>query len=420
MLTAANFSRCSRRRAFRRRGVAVMWLILVLCAAIGLLCLILEIGNLWVARVQLENALSAAALAGVDEWGDTGLPANTLPSRQRAVDVAAANTVDCQPLILDLNYNPLNINENDDTNGELVFGALLGAMSPYTFDANSVPNCSPATVMFEIMKNDSGASVMDPTSTGQNDFIRVNYVAGPPNISIRTIQFTVPVLANPNQQPYFFGGLGPQQPVLSTVPADYSGVDVDPVAPGTWYCTAPPFMPPAAMNTNPNGDICIEMANQIIGGGVMVADMRFRTIVLNITDTAMTAGDFFRFGVAMRQFNPPALPPPVVQNNGESWWRAPVSVSVTFYNSITMTTSTTSTTFVDDGNPNNGRAIADLSGGATGRAAVTTRGTVAVTPICFQCLGLGPAAFNVSSKATAAYDCATGEVQLVRIANYLP
>ena len=55
---------------------------------------VIEMGRLWQARVQLENALEAAALAAVQQWGDLGGGALNVEAAQLAGKTyGKANTV---------------------------------------------------------------------------------------------------------------------------------------------------------------------------------------------------------------------------------------------------------------------------------------------------------------------------------------
>lgn len=49
-----------------------LWTILAVPVLFTVLCVVVEVGRLWQARVQLENALEAAALAAIQEWGQRG------------------------------------------------------------------------------------------------------------------------------------------------------------------------------------------------------------------------------------------------------------------------------------------------------------------------------------------------------------
>ncbi len=121
----------------RRRGLAGVWVIAAGPALLTMLCFAVEIGNLWLARGELETALEAAALAAVQEWQDTN---STSQARDFAVVYAAANTVAGSPVILNRNDGGGGVNDNFDCGGEIVLGEIRGAAcDSFVFDANSSP-----------------------------------------------------------------------------------------------------------------------------------------------------------------------------------------------------------------------------------------------------------------------------------------
>lgn len=408
----------------KRRGIAVLWLIIWGSLFLTFFCVVLEIATLWQAQVEVQNSLDSAALAAVKEWGASGSGSTAVP-RDAGVAYAAANPILGSSMMLTTNYDPSdpinNPNENLNCTGNFIFGALTTPTAPFTFDAGESASTAVGTVFMEIVKNNSGNGV------GVRD-IGVFFDDGGANLSIRTIEFTIPLLGNSiSQQPYFNATLG-SEPALSTAfegpdalnrnnPTgfDYRGLDIDPnLISGNWYCdpTAPPFTL-MGMNTNPDGDICFEMDNQVPFG-----TNRYRTLIVHFTDGAFVSTmdpattDFFRFGVSMNQLNNPPLPGG--NNDGESWHLAPVTVSVTFYNNLSMTTSTATTAFVDDGNPANGRSIATLSS-IGGIPAVRAQATVPVQGFCSSMFGIS--FLDVTAKSTAYFDSATGRPALVHVEN---
>src|SRR5262245_34502687 len=94
----------SKRR--NRRGSATLWLIIWLPCLLALFVTLVGVANLWLARVELENALESAALAAVKQWGDAS-GGNTLIPRQIGQAYAAANCVRKAPVVIGLNYDPI-------------------------------------------------------------------------------------------------------------------------------------------------------------------------------------------------------------------------------------------------------------------------------------------------------------------------
>jgi len=61
-----------------------------------------EVGHLWQARVELENALESSVLATVKQWGDQGGGAANIPAARAAgLAYASANTLHGVPVDLD-------------------------------------------------------------------------------------------------------------------------------------------------------------------------------------------------------------------------------------------------------------------------------------------------------------------------------
>jgi Flp pilus assembly protein TadG len=136
--------RRTRPAAHQRRGVVTLWMIVALPVLMLLLILLIEIGNIWRARVELENALEAAALAAVKEWGNG---ASNSDARDVGVAYAAANTVTGSPVVITDNDSgaPAD-NGNALPNGNLVLGAVTTTTIPWVFHSGTTPSCSaPAT-----------------------------------------------------------------------------------------------------------------------------------------------------------------------------------------------------------------------------------------------------------------------------------
>ena len=77
----------------RRRGIATLWLVMVLPLMLLLIGLAVDGGNLWFERAKLENSLEAAALAAVKEWPSPYEAAGRPSAIDAGLAFAAANTV---------------------------------------------------------------------------------------------------------------------------------------------------------------------------------------------------------------------------------------------------------------------------------------------------------------------------------------
>jgi Flp pilus assembly protein TadG len=142
-------------RRHNRRGISTLWVILTLPVFLALLVFVVDVANLWLARVELENGLEAAALAAVAEWGKSSdltvpVPSIATTDSARAVGVAyaRANTLRGLPIGIQANLaapttgNP-NANASCDVlaGGHLVFGAIA-AGSSLTFNAGQPPDAT--------------------------------------------------------------------------------------------------------------------------------------------------------------------------------------------------------------------------------------------------------------------------------------
>ncbi len=145
----------------RRRGISAFWLMITLPVLLILFCFVINVANLWMARVELENALEASALAAVLDWAESGGTSGTLDARLVGVDYGAANTIRSESTVIGTNWDSNaaadNPNENllcDTTradpsngvlpNGNLIFGAVFNPANSdeLVFDASAVAGCS--------------------------------------------------------------------------------------------------------------------------------------------------------------------------------------------------------------------------------------------------------------------------------------
>ena len=177
-----------------RRGSATLWLIIWLPCLLTLFCVLIGVANLWLARVELENSLEAAALAAVKHWGEAG-GGPTPTARQVGVAYAGANIVRGNPVLIGTNYNPLQLpNENDlcdptdhavvPPSGNLVFGAINDDdPDNVIFDAGVMPSCAAGTVLIDATGSGGGSLAADHAwgisfynTSGTNPLLRIDRV----------------------------------------------------------------------------------------------------------------------------------------------------------------------------------------------------------------------------------------------------
>jgi len=119
-----------------RRGISTIW-VLALIPTVGLLIVVLtDVANLWLAKVELTNAVEAAALSGVKTWREGG---TTAQARLDAGDAFAANSILGQNSTLDTDDDPGGVNGNG-LSTEVILGIIeTQANGNLTFDCTVPP-----------------------------------------------------------------------------------------------------------------------------------------------------------------------------------------------------------------------------------------------------------------------------------------
>lgn len=402
-----------------RRGAATLWLLLVLPVLLILLCFVVEMGNVWLARAELEDSLESAALAAVKEWGDANGGSTFLP-RRVGVHYAASNSVSGSPGGITNNYNVANSpNENANCNGDLVFGAVTDTSPNVIFNAGVAPVCGVGSVMFD--------------ATGQGNLTADNAwgvafrntVNTPPGL--RIVRIIIDLDAG--------GGDGEfdDTPVLSdNVPQhkvrDNSGNDQPDIV---------GFTDPAAqiIFTEDDERLTIDFFPNVAG-----------------TDQGFEPGDRFRFGAEVEDVSSGGG-----ADDGDGIGRDNVRVTVLF-SLGGLPLPPVSATFVDnmessnncfdpaqiDPNPlsnslvvnpngvpdlpcpegsapgNNGQSFAQIVGGGGGNLfAVRAQATANVNGICGRLFGFVFGPNSVSARTTAVYDCNTRRASLIRVDQFI-
>ena len=197
-----------------RSGVAKLWLILFLPLFVLMLAVVIDIGNLWLARAELETSLEAAALAAVKEWGGAG-GGTTLTARQVGQTFATANPVRGAPVTLNLNYTSGGSNNENTastfppTTANLIFGSITSISPTVVFSPSTVPTCSLGTVLLDShggpsleASNSWGINFQAPNSTAFLTLSKVEFdlrFGGDPD-AVFTVDVTPPVISSPATQ----------------------------------------------------------------------------------------------------------------------------------------------------------------------------------------------------------------------------
>lgn len=139
---------CRRAPKSQRRGAIVVWFLLAMPALLTLLCVMIEVAHLYLARAELHNALESAAQAAVKDWAEnfTMLGGeDTQNARIVGNTFAMANSINGDSVNLanidpTLNYDAgESCNQNGCSGGVFVFGAITDDDPKLVFDCCTEP-----------------------------------------------------------------------------------------------------------------------------------------------------------------------------------------------------------------------------------------------------------------------------------------
>ena len=422
----------NRWRFTRRRGLSTAWLLLFGPVFLVLLGLVVEIGNIYVAQSQLENAMEAAALAAVKEWGGSA-PSNdwTLIPRQVGAAYGNVNEVAGQRLgdfsPMGLNYQPGGTsNNNASCGGDLVFGAV-SFEEPFEFQANLEPSCTittsgTATVTFSIDTGGSAGCVNagdKPSDTttfrcaGAWTFDFFSATGAAAGISIVGVSINLQAAGTDNGEFDFDTTGGAPTTELYGVGAREGY--------GPFFNSADSS---AAISSgdvsfyqNAAGTIAVPATGQSsvlttrIAPGVFTVG---RTLVIGV-DTDMVGNDV-----------PVGNPAQDTRDDGGDMKTAGNDFAITFYfnsfdveNALTIFASdaevqgAANKTFLNRGRAKN--VTFEIPG--QGSYAVRAQKTIAIPSLCGGVLGIA-SSFNIYAKATAMWRCDVEDVSLIRLSSF--
>ena len=207
--TAAHKTAAHKTAVRNRRGLSTGWLLIWSPVFLLAVLLIVEVGNVFLAKVQLENALEAAALAAVKRWRDTG---STDSARDYAVSYAFANKVSGVPVVLDRNDGGPPPNGNLSCDGDIVLGAVLVPdgvdefdCSQFIFDANETPGVGGSNLRVSLnVWVHTTYDTLNDAATGNYSFQIFDYSASNTDLTISSVTFNVATVPGANDEPAFF------------------------------------------------------------------------------------------------------------------------------------------------------------------------------------------------------------------------
>ena len=297
------------------RGVVALWTLLMIPVLVVLFAVVVEGVHLWLARVELENALEASALAAVKEWAEStsGVQAGwTNNARLVGQQYAAANTINQTPVVIGDNTGPFdpttNPNENGPCDGNLVFGAVIENDPEYVVGSYQKPSCTSGTgrVLVDVTtnnldKDDHSWGISFPTDTDPwfNQNIQIDRIVidlDPNNTGNLRFNFNVyPPVLSPNNQPAVQGSVGG---IASLQHDNYGFVGWT----KTTGPTNPTFTPPDGAWPSPGQSPQIVFSPTTGIATVLTISFHSHDDGTN-SDAGFSPGDRFRFGTDVERRN---------------------------------------------------------------------------------------------------------------------
>jgi Flp pilus assembly protein TadG len=417
----------------RRRGSATLWMVIWLPCLLALFVALVGVSNLWLARVELENAVEAAALATVKQWGDAG-GGDTLIPRQAGVEFAEANGVRGKVLAIGTNYNAAALpNQNAECDlamtpptANLIFGAI-NSDNPNNviFNAGIAPSCALGTVLFDATASGSGNLAQD-NAWGISFY---NTATTPPALRITRVVYDLrgsgnngsflgpAVITDNSPQPAVQDTSGNSQPDLVGFTDPTGQIVFSYPAAGRLQIDFP-------ADTNPSGGT---------DDGFAPGDrLRFGQDVDNVSQgSGANDGDGIgRDGTTVTVFfslGGIPLPPltGVVGTFVDNTERSNDSLDPAIVSPLTGTLIVHPALVPDLPSPptsaanNNGQSYVLLNSVGSGKFGVRAQALVPITPLGGLPFVGTLASQCVQAKATAEYDCLTRRVRLIRIDSFI-
>jgi hypothetical protein len=430
------------------RGAATLWVIIALPVFLALLCLVVEAGNAWLARVELETALESAALAAVQEWADTN---DTDLARLRGQTLGLANCVRGEPLLLDLNNGGGGANDNLSCDGDIVLGRIDFENGMVIFNADESPGAGAAGITvslcvrvqtttdtrndvanhecpFRVFNFQAFDAMGDPFNDLVIDFVRVGVVP-PVNGNMQTAAFGDMAYYDLRQRTMGVGigtdrdfGITPAPNPMETCPPTFLDVDLGLGGPSgvMGHTFSPAFGPEPPSRKSP-------------------------TFTVNFTGAGADAfepnmNDYFRFGVDTDCVGPNiGTGDNVAADRGGDFHGALVVVGFRFVSTNTPAGTIAGTLQLIDANslvpgtPIPPPSLGDPDFGTyhasqicfenvpvgTGIYGVRTNKMVTVPSICCGLGGLAGGPFQVKARTFAMFESPGGPPRLLRVDKYI-
>jgi len=375
-----------------------MWVLAAGPAFLTMLCFVLEIGNLWLARGELETALEAAALAAVKEWKETN---STALARDHAVVYAAANTVAGSPVILDRNDGGGGANDNLACDGDIVLGEITGeGCEGYIFDADSTPGGACGAIVSLTIDVLTRVDTKNDVSNDIRSWSISGFASSDPNLIIQSVTFLVATVPPQDLEPPYFDLRSPPNGVCSNA---------------------------TPVGNDKNFGIGTIVTQTGLSGYTFSPDcpddttsQSFQITFTGLGANAFQPGDSFQWGVDTDGVGPDPLPGDnEYADRGGDFGGTTVTVNFGLSGSGPLA-SLTGIMLQDPADPvHHSYLIFNNVELQCGNYGVRTRRVFEVTPICQSLFGVPIGPFAVSAQVEAMCEAPGGFPKLVRISQFL-
>ncbi|QDU76550.1 hypothetical protein Pan97_36020 [Bremerella volcania] len=451
-----------------RRGVSLLWIIIAFPALVLFLVFAVEIGNIWLARIELEQSLEANALAAVKQWAESG-GGDTLAAREVGNAFSIANPVRGQDVDLTdmtlntaftngpnlLNYDDSGMAANPNQNlvctdisnygsylqpGVMVFGAIIqtenlaNPAESVVFNADVIPSCaSPGSVLVDA--NGSGGLKTANNHEWGISFKAIGDALAQANLRIYRIDINVDPDGSRNYE--FTGSLG----IADTVNNDIivgtgmsSGLSqndnyLQAITTADIYFTSPPGSPEILQINFSDPTFPLDAINPAIG---LVPGDRFRfgaevVDTTNVNSNSQVNGDevgdvaevtvYFSYAGAPDSVEMGTLVDTMDKGNNCGGNAYIFTDAINNDHVIVHPTNTVDLPCPDNASAgSNGQSYVTIgSSGQPHFYAVRAQATIGVPSVVQSICGFNLGPWGVSAKATAYYDCETSDPKLIRV-----
>jgi hypothetical protein len=371
-----------------------------------MLVVLIDVANIWQAKIELKNATDAAALSGVKSWGEGK---STALSRADANDTFSTNTIIGNVFILNTAEGGC-ANGNISSSGELLFGATTDSAGAITFNCDGAAACvvGAVTASLEVNTLPIPPDTANASTLTRRYSFRITGFSGPVGSTLNAVTINLATMVvdnddgNGNVADNGFFDFREQPPTVdnqSGAEFDPDGVDEVALLNGTFLYTT--------------------------SGGATATT----TAVLNSTPTSLTvnlgsfdSGDTLNFALDTDRVGPDN------GNQGDDVADFGGHFGTGYVDAGRSTITGAQVTFVISGQAFTGTLIVDgannedrstvaiadvLTGGDA--FAVRARKTVQVSSFAPTFFGLTFGPYNVTSESYARFVCTNGPPQLMHV-----